>query len=163
MELIGQTGLINADFWWVRGLAYDSNQGVLYGTTNTGTLSTINTETGAGTVVGETDEDWSVRALAFDPGTNTLYGLSVTQAINDNWSYRLFAISTTTANTTLVGEQTCSACWFEGLAYDSVSEQLFASEMVSNRLMVINKVSAVATRVGDMGFASVRDLASGAN
>ena len=56
------------------GLAYDTNNDILYGTdTNTDQLITIDPETGAGTAVGDLGFK-DVIGLAYDPNTDTLFG-----------------------------------------------------------------------------------------
>ncbi len=63
----------------INGLAYDPGQDVLYGVTQNGKLYRINVNTGAPTLVGNTQAD--LRGLAYDAATNKLWGISVSATL----------------------------------------------------------------------------------
>jgi hypothetical protein len=93
----------------IRGLAFDSDNDILYGVTFND-LFTINTVTGAATLVGATGLDVSNLGLAYD--SNRLLYLNVADT---NSLYRL---NTTTGAATLVGDNNpAAALHIDGLAY----------------------------------------------
>jgi hypothetical protein len=79
----------------IREIAYNLNNNILYGT-NYSSLYTINTSTGAATIVGSFAGPTAIWAMGYDQGTNTLYGV-------DSLSSLLYTISTTTGAAALVG------------------------------------------------------------
>jgi PEP-CTERM motif len=91
-------------------LAYDANHNILYGINGTDLLETINTSTGATTVIGSTGLVGNIAAvgLAYDSTTNTLY-------MNDGVGHNLYTLNTATGAKTLVGSNGTSAV-LDGMA-----------------------------------------------
>jgi hypothetical protein len=132
----------NLGFADVGGLAFDPVTGTLYGTDdNTDNLITIDTATGAGTIVGHLGLSgfFNVAGLAFDPGTGTLYGSNVS-------ANQLVTIDTATGSATVVGplgfEQVA------GLDFDSSSNTLYGTDIESETLITIDPATGAGTAVG---------------
>jgi len=98
--VIGPTGIDG------RGLAYDDQQGILYATGGYGspgatTLYTVDTTTGAATLVGSMGLDSVLIGLAYDEVNEILYANAVDTA-GDNLG-RLYTVDVASGATTLVG------------------------------------------------------------
>jgi hypothetical protein len=129
---------------------------VLYGSTATG-LITINTNTGAGSLVGPFGIQTGVWGLEFDSGNNILYG-ATNAAANPNNDGQLLTISRTTGTATPVGG--LIGYRVEGLAYDSVNNNLYGCTYPANDLVSINTSTGKGTVVGSgIGFQNLEGLA----
>jgi hypothetical protein len=97
---ISTIGFTNA---FINGLTYDSNHNILYGTSHND-LYTINTTTGAATLVGATGFTNDEEGIAYDNATNTLYLNTATDPnhtlVNND---SLYTLNTSTGAATLVG------------------------------------------------------------
>lgn len=93
ISIIGPTGQ------FIVGLAYDSVGGILYGSSPTD-LFTIDTATGAATLVGSFGIDAIANGLAFDPDSLTLFL---------NGSNSLYSVNTGTGAATLIGSNAALA------------------------------------------------------
>jgi hypothetical protein len=80
----------------IRGLSFDTNHNILYGVDGQD-LYTINTTTGAATLIGPTGLSTFRSGIAYDPSTNVLY-MNVGGGPNS-----LYTLNTTTGAATLVG------------------------------------------------------------
>jgi hypothetical protein len=94
----------------IRGLSFDTNHNILYGVDDFN-LYTINTTTGAATLVGSTGLAESLEGIAYDAATNTLY---LNTGLNDE---SLYTLNTTTGAATLVGPNGSVA----GLGIDGIA------------------------------------------
>jgi len=151
---IAEVGLTG--FGFIQGLAFDPNTNTLYGIdTFTDQLLRLNTQTGAGTVVGNVGFP-QVAALAFDPGSNTLYGV-------DDFSDQLISINTTTGAGTAIGEIFPGFVLVGGLAFDPGSGQLFASVETNLRqphqLAVLDTSTGAGELIGEIFWDNVVGLA----
>jgi len=102
ITLIGTTPVQVNDF------AYDSGHGILYAIDDSDKLYTINTSTGAATLIGDTGLGTFKIGLGYDSNNNVLYG-------NDVHDHNLYTLSTTTGAVTLVGPNGTTA-EIDGLA-----------------------------------------------
>lgn len=102
---------LGSDITYVSSLAYDEKQKLLYGI-DVGDLITIDTKTGAKTLVSNTGFTGTVDGLAFDPQSNMLYA---TENGTDNSDARLITIDPATGVITTKGFINVSNV--KGLAY----------------------------------------------
>lgn len=128
---------------------------VLYGSTGIG-LITIDTNTGAGSLVGPFGIQTGVWGLEFDSGNNILYG-ATNYAANPYSDGQLLTISRTTGTATPVGGLIGSRV--EGLAYDSVNNQLYGCTYPANNLVAISTSTGQGTVIGSTGFQNLEGLA----
>ena len=138
------------------GIAFNSS-GTLYGATSTstgGSLYTINTSTGAATLVGplvgasNASLTYSITGLAFQPGTGTLFGS--TSQNSPNSARSLVTINPANGQVTVVGSfgvsgQTAADLTFSG---STLYGWLEAS---TDALVSINTSTGQATIVGSTG------------
>ena len=90
--LVGSTG-----FQTISGLAYDPNNGILYGTSGeSDSLYRIDTSTGAASLIGSFGFNANVGGLAFDSSTQTLY---MNEIVTDS----LYSLNTSNGAATLIG------------------------------------------------------------
>jgi len=146
----------------VRALAFDPNTNTLYGIgseeapagpTPKRMLLSIDTTTGAGTVIGETGIVlFPATGLAFDPNTDTLY------ALFDGLGSTLYVINTMTAVATRVGLVGSGGAVLTGLAFDPATNTLYGSRS-DNSLVIINTADGGMTVVGAFNFGGVNGLA----
>ena len=90
---------------FINALTFDSNHNILYGTSHNN-LYTINTTTGAATLVGATGFTNDYEGIAYDNATNTLYlntGTDPNHTLINNDS--LYTLNTTTARRDACGVQ----------------------------------------------------------
>jgi hypothetical protein len=132
LRMIGPTG-----FSHVTGIDFDPTTGILYGVSNAlDQLITIDTTTGAGTLVGSTGRQ--IPDISFD-STGTLYGWS--ESDDD-----LVTIDPATGQTTIVGECFCQTAQ-TGLAFDSAGTLYMKSR---DTLNIMNPTTG--TIVSTIGF-----------
>jgi hypothetical protein len=115
--LVGAVGIS------LNGIAYDSQNGTLYGIagSSSSNLVTINTTTGAATVVGSLGHTIAAQAIAYDSATNTLYAYSKIPA-STMFPEGLYTLNTGTGAATIVGSgsQLGFSSSGNGLAVDSL-------------------------------------------
>lgn len=140
MTLVGATGLSPA----TRALTLGPT-GTLYGA-NAGNLITIDTATGAGTVVGPFGCCSTVDDMAFDAGGN-LWLISGSPS-------SLYSVNVASGAATLVGS--VGGRFLSGLAGDC-SGSVFGLDAENDDLLTVNTATAAPTAVGPLGF----DVASG--
>ena len=133
----------------IDGLAYDPNSNTLYGSavnnsTRPSDLVTINTETGAISVIGSINY-WQVRGLAFDSNSNTLYG-------SDQFFDLLITIDTNSGAGTTVGQ--FGFANMLGLAFDPTTNQLYGTDATTNQVISVNTSSGLGTAIGSFGIDS---------
>ncbi len=140
---IGSNGL-GTSFY---DIAQDPISGTLYGRTSDGRLASINTTTGAGTVIGAPGS--FINGLTFD-SSGTLYG---------SGNSALYTINTATGATTLIGNIGYNSSG--DLAFNS-SGQLFMSATGGpsgqDRLVSVNPTTGAGSLVGNIGFDTVYGL-----
>jgi len=127
---------------------------ILYGSVGL-ELITIDTRTGAGSLVGPFGLNTSVWGLEYDPMSDTLYG--VTNDVVDVWyNGQLLRIDRTTGAATpiggLVGQR------IEGLAYDSMNDKLYGVD-TRNNFVLIDTSTGAGTVIGSTGFPNLEGLA----
>lgn len=114
-----------------------------------GNLATVDTATGAVTVVGPTGQD--MRALTWDATTSTLYGTSYDGVTGTN----LLEINTATGAATVVapitGVGASGYTLIFGLAVDP-SGLMYGVAIVGDTLAAINKTTGAATNIGSLGY-----------
>ncbi len=138
LSTIGATG-----FSHVTGIAFHPTTGILYGVvSNSGQLITINTTTGAGTLVGTTGEQ--IPDIDFN-SAGTLYGWSERDAAFTR-SDDLVTLDLTTGASTLVGLSNFGTSG-TGLAFDS-SDSLYVKR--SNTLHSVDATTGLST--GSIGI-----------
>jgi hypothetical protein len=119
-------------------------------------LITLDTVTGAGSLVGPSGTESGVWGLEYDPHSDTLYG--VTNDAVDVWGNgQLLRIDRTTGLATPIGGLVGSRV--EGLAYDSVNDELYGSTYPGNNLVVINTSTGKGTVIGSIGSLNLEGLA----
>lgn len=122
----------------VRGLAYDTQNHTLYGSTSgTSDLITINTATGAGTLVSAFSQ--TVQPITYDPTTNNLYGWSTS-------TNSLYTLDKTTAAATLVGPSGLTTAG-AGLAANTAGAIFLAGNGNNGPLYTIDKSNGSPTNV----------------
>ncbi|MCA9710600.1 MAG: hypothetical protein KDK70_32460, partial [Myxococcales bacterium] len=94
----------------VEGLAFDPNQGIVYGVGDSTSLVAYDVAAGSWSVVGNTGLNWDSGGLAFDPNTNLLYAVAFAQGTG------LYTIDPATAVPTLVGHNGLGVLLRGGLA-----------------------------------------------
>jgi hypothetical protein len=109
-----------------------------------GTLATVDTQTGATTIIGNLGRQ--LTDIAFDPFGN-LFGITFSQ---------LFSVNVQTAATTLIGDLGIGGA--TGLVFGSDGTLYTASE-TETKLYTVNTATGAATSIGDIGFSSGGDLA----
>ncbi len=145
----------------VDGLAFDPNTNQLYAVdTGTGELLSINTSSGAVSVIGSgIGFDLINGALAFDPNTNTLYGIGATDigcCGTGPYTYELITINTTSGAGAVVGPIT----GFDGitaLAFDPAGI-LYGFDETSGQLITLNTGTGAASAVGSTGYSGIQGL-----
>jgi len=138
-------------FGSMRGLAYDSLAGVLYGVDDdVDQLVQINPETGVGTTIGGLGL-FAVNGLAYDSSSDTLFGV-------DSGVDKLVTINRITGEATAVGSLGIYHA-VRGLAFDSSTNTLYGSNVNTDELIVINRSTGAGTLVGSLGFNLVDGLA----
>jgi len=144
--LIGpHAGAANA----VSGLAYDSDDDILYGAGNSSNLVIVNRATGSTTAVGELGQ--RIDGLAYDKSRHTLFGVSASG---------LYTINRTTGAATLVGPHgIATAALSFGLEFDADSGRLFTTDTTTDSLYELNPATGAATLIGALG-ANIGALAS---
>ena len=130
---------------FINALTLDSNHNILYGTSHNN-LYTINTTTGAATLVGATGFTNDYEGIAYDNATNTLYlntGTDPNHTLINNDS--LYTLNTTTGAATLVGS---NATIFPGgsSGIDGIAFQANTPEPCSITLLGFGAVGLVASR-----------------
>ena len=152
------------DILFPGGLAYDSNQGVLYATgiNSVGSIVrsavyTVDPLTGIASVASVfVPYDLGSGGLAYDPAHDLLYATGTT---NMEGISALFVINVNNHSTNLVGYQTPDAfLGFGGLAFDSSNGILYATGYDINQagsarsfLYVVDPTTGEATKVGPTG------------
>jgi hypothetical protein len=136
----------------VSALAYDSDKGVLYGSTgnNSGrSLIRIDISTGAGTLIGPFNTTTPMADLTFDP-SGTLYGWS-----GFSGTRGLYEIDVTTGQATLVGPNVGRGTFLDGngLASDALGRMFGAATDDGADLAALFSVdpdTAVSTLIGNL-------------
>ena len=99
-----------------RGLAYDSNQDILYASSQSnGNLYSINPKTLEITYIGKFDNIRDVTSLTYDPNTNTLYAAA---------GGKIHKVNVNTAELTTISEEL--APFLNSLSYNDKDGQLYA-------------------------------------
>jgi hypothetical protein len=153
------TAIGSLGFNHIQGMAYDSLNDILFGidTTNADRLLTINRNTGAGTVIGRLSPGAGLSGLTYDSATDTLLGIGWDGGSTGD---RLFTVNRITAGVTQVGETGLPGA--RGLAYDALTNSLFAATLVPNQLVTIDRNTGNGAVVGQFGavaeFSSVQAL-----
>jgi type IX secretion system substrate protein len=144
MQIGPQSGEIYADDF--------DDQGILYGVNNTNkTLVTIDTQTGAATIVGPLTNlipDSVVGGLSFDHTSGIMYALGdEPQPSND---VQLYIVNTTTGELTLVGEMggVIVPAW---LVIDNFGNA-WAGSLFNDRLWSIDLSTGMSTSIGSFGI-----------
>ena len=124
----------------VEGMTVGPNSIIYAATDNTDELITINTTTGAGTVVGSFGVALSNPGLAYCADNNIMYMVDVGS---------LYSVNLATANLTLIGtgvnpDTTGLACSGNG--------QLYVLNRSSDTLYTVNRTTGAATFVGNLGI-----------
>ena len=134
---------------FIAGSSTDSNGtwwGIVYSETSTSDLVTINTETGARTVIGSVtapgSRSWT--GMAFDFDTMTMFAVCITSSTD----MALCSIDLTNAEVTLIGTNTTSTFPI-ALACDNFG-QLYAVDIASEGLYTIDKTNGSAQLVGTL-------------
>lgn len=140
------------------GVSIESHASILFGATGSGggtsSLYTINTSTGAGTLIGSIG--FNVSGISFDPTTGILYGLS---GLRGAGPATLVTINTATGAGTLVGLVTGPVNdGFPDISFDSAGN-LFAWTETNDSLVRINKATAAVTFVGPSIGSAITGLA----
>ncbi len=136
-DLSGTTAVIN-------GLAFDAGSQTLYGIAQaTGALYTIDTGTGAATLVG--GSGGTIGALDFDGTTGTLYGIDDSAGAS-----KLVSIDPATGAQTLIGTLGAGIADCNGLAA-MADGSLYTINAATDQLLSINKATGAATVVGATG------------
>jgi len=117
--------------------ANDKWYGVVY-TDNT--LITIDTTTGARTVIGSLGKEFS--GISYDITTSTMYGVSLTG---------LYTIDMTTGAATLVADSVVTGSVFINLACSPINGNLYTLDIVTDSLYKLDKTTGAATLIGDIG------------
>jgi hypothetical protein len=136
------TGAVTLGAAVIEGLAYNPNDGLLYGASNM-TFFTLNQATG-NTIANLPAAPVDIEGLAADASTNVIYG------IGDSMNLYKYTIST--GLWSVVGNTGIN--WNNGgLAYNPHSGALYAIGMGSaGNLYILNKNTAMATLVGPTGI-----------
>jgi hypothetical protein len=139
---ITNIGFTNA---FISGLTFDSNHNILYGVSHNN-LYTVNTTTGAATLVGAMGFTNDYVGIAYDNATNTLYlntGTDPFHTLINNDS--LYTLNTTTGAATLVGS---NATIFPGgsSGIDGIAFQANTPEPASITLLGFGAVGLIASR-----------------
>ncbi len=140
----------------LRGMAYDSIRQIFYGVSSDPLggqyLVEVHPNTGIATSIAPLSAvTGTVYDLAYDPNTEVLYGVAGTQ---------LYRIDTGTAAATQVGTPGGN---LHGLAFDPNNNKLYASDLDSDELYLLNTANGAKTWVGGLGFGDVEGLAYNAS
>jgi len=119
-------------------------------------LLTIDTTTGASTVIGTADSPglgWT--GLSWDASTTTLYGVTYSQS-RSGFTSNLYTVDPVTAATTLIGPITGigdpdSGTLVGALAVDS-SGLMYGIDLVADDFVAIDKTTGAAQVIGSLGF-----------
>jgi hypothetical protein len=126
----------------VEGLAYDTNNDILYGVdTSSDYLIIIDVATVAATLVGLTGFG-DVQGLAYDANNDILYG-------TDTLTNQLITIDPVTGAGTAVGDLGFTNV--QGLAYDANNDILYGVDTVTAQLITIDPATGAGTAVGSTG------------
>lgn len=119
-------------------------------------LLTIDTATGASTVIGTADSpDLGWSALSWDASTGTLYGVTYTQS-RSGLSSALYTVDPVTAATTLIGPITgigdpTNGTLVGALAVDS-GGRMYGIDLVADDFVAIDKATGEGQVIGSLGF-----------
>ena len=119
-------------------------------------LLTVDTATGASTVIGTADSPglgWT--SLSWDASTTTLYGVTYSQS-RSGFTTTLYTVDPVTAATTLVGPITgigdpSSGTLLGALAVDSKG-LMYGIDLVADDFVAIDKTTGAAAVIGSLGF-----------
>ena len=125
----------------VEAMTVGPNSIIYAATDNTDELITINTTTGAGTVIGSLSPPPSNPGLAYCADNNTMYMVD---------SGSLYSVNLATANLTLIGTDV-NYSGSTGLAC-SGNGQLYVLNNSSDSLYRVNRTTGAATLVGSLGI-----------
>lgn len=95
--------------------------------------------------------------LAFHGPTGAFYAID--DEVDATRSDRLIRIDAATGMGTLVGEIGPSYRYVLGLAFDSATGNLLATDIAQHELIRINRLTGVGTRIGTLNFGNVTSLA----
>lgn len=156
--LLAKSGTGLTDFNMVTGLAYDSDNDILYGFSQEGVLLSINRATGEGTNIGDVATK-EIFDLAYDKNADKLYGV--------NYSFgQLLEINVTNGEiTSLYTDPGLEGVY--GLAYDPNNDKLYGTSS-NEELLLISIAPAAPTVIGDaqevfrgLGYDSGNDILYG--
>ncbi len=132
----------------VASLAYDSNRGILFGTTThspaESNLIRINPATGGITIVGPLGVTL-MHGLEYNPADDTLYGV----ARPSGSPAALYRIDRSSGAATLVVPLSVTGMF--GLAYQSTTGVMYVAEIFSQNLYTLDLTTGVLTLVGNFG------------
>jgi len=138
---------------WTGGAFIDGDFSKLYviagsfpGAPNADQFATIDTATGAKTVIGTADSgglSWS--SLAYDSTSGTMYAVAGCPS-----GSQLFTIDINTGVPTLVGSMTNEGCSIT-IAIDSAG-QMYSIDVVNDALYAVDKTNANDSLIGSIGF-----------
>lgn len=136
-----QIGTVSANAGTAAGLAYSAASNTVYlSSTGNDSLYTLDLTTGVATLVGAYGDSAIVmHGFEFDDSTGILYGMS-------SHNNGLYSISTTTGLATLIG--TSGLTSFTNLGYNSITDQLFATNSGTDSFYLMNRASGAVTLIG---------------
>ncbi|KAA3607268.1 MAG: hypothetical protein DWQ01_16365 [Planctomycetota bacterium] len=133
---IGDQGAVDA----ITGLAYDPNNDLLYGINpSSDRLYLLDQSTGFATPIGSSGALGfdNANGLAYDPNQDVMYGAD----LNTN---TLFTVNVSNSSTTVIGSIS-GASAIEGLAFDPATNTLYGLDDTSDRVVILDTTTAVAT------------------
>jgi hypothetical protein len=136
---------------WAGGTFINNDFSTEYVLDSTGGFESVDTATGAATVIADTGLADTGRALAWDSTTGTLYGV----AYDGGFGTNLLEIDPATGATTVVAPVTgVGASGYTlifGLAVDP-NGLMYGVEIVSSTLVAIDKTTGNASTIGSLGY-----------
>jgi DNA-binding beta-propeller fold protein YncE len=141
----------------LRGMDYDWASGTLYATDNNGRVMTVDPSTATATPIGPPPGIVSISSLAAGVADQYIYVGQSAQTPS-----LLYRIDPATGAATTVGAIDFTGSGFgytSGLAYDPISQTLFATSSTgASKLYILDPADAATQLVGDTGFGYVTGL-----
>jgi len=135
---------------FMAGLAYDSANNILYGSSTgfqTSNLHTIDWTTGAATVIGPFGSNLFLHGLAYDPVSGNLFG-----TYGFGGTENFYSIDAATGAATLIGS--LGGYQVLGLAFDPITNVLYASAFTEPpgeaAFLTIDKMTGSTTLINDL-------------
>ncbi len=133
---------------FILSLSHAAEAGTIYASNDSSdNIYTINTFTGAATLVGPSGRDLSYSGLAYDTSTGTMYVSDVTLP-GPAWG--LGTVNLATGAVTMIGDHITTVD-VHGLAYDSTNDVLYGADMFPGNgcgLVTVDRVTGAATFIG---------------